>query len=118
MVFNAKTQRGTAATKETAEARYLRKKFDFSTDPDHVTINLTSVSFLGGEANSDNQVQGFDYAWLRALWGTSSDNLTYDINGGNVLDLADFPDLNGDGIIDALDYDILKDGWYNFGEPQ
>ena len=61
MVFNAKTQRGTAATKETAEARYLRKKFDFSTDPDHVTINLTSVSFLGGEANSDNQVQGFDY---------------------------------------------------------
>src|SRR6266550_1271732 len=63
---------------------YLRKKFSVATDDNHVTLDLSGVSFLGGDANSDNQVQGTDYAWLRALWGTHS-NPTYDINGDTVV---------------------------------
>jgi len=98
---------------------YLRKKFPVTITGNGVTLNLNGVSFLGGDANSDNQVDGTDYAWLRSLWGTTSTStLTYDINGDTVIDSADFPDLNGDGIIDALDYNILKDGWYNAGDEE
>ena len=97
---------------------YLRKKFPVSVTGNGVTLNLSGVSFLGGDANNDNQVQGLDYAWLRAYWGESGPVAGKDTNGNSVMDAADFPDLNGDGIIDALDYNILKDGWYNAGDEE
>jgi len=61
-------------------------------------------------------VDGTDYAWLRALWGTSVP--AYDINGDTFINAADVPDLNGDGNIDGHDYDILKNGWYHIGDEE
>jgi len=97
---------------------YLRKKFVVPAEinsGNEGTLTITA-DFLGGDANNDNQVQGLDYAWLRAYWGQSGPVAGYDTNGDAVTDAADFPDLNGDAIIDALDYDILKDGWYQAGD--
>jgi hypothetical protein len=98
---------------------YLRKRFSVPTaiaTANKVTLDIT-WTFLGGDADGNNQVDGNDYAWIRALWGQTS-NLQYDINGDGRTNADDFPDLNGDGVIDALDYAILKDGWYQQGDPQ
>src|SRR5207247_11455221 len=72
---------------------YLRKKFTVSITGNQVTLDLSGTTFVGGDANGDNQVDGTDYAWLRTLWGRTS-NSTYDINGDGVINAADFPDLN------------------------
>jgi hypothetical protein len=96
---------------------YLRKLFDVTVTDDTATINLSGVTFVGGDANGDNQVDGTDYAWIRTLW-MATGNTQYDINGDGVIDANDFPDLNGDGIIDALDYAILESGWYQTGSPE
>jgi hypothetical protein len=98
---------------------YLRKRF--SVPPAIATANEVTLdimwTFLGGDADGNNQVDGNDYAWIRALWGQTS-NPQYDINGDGRINADDFPDLNGDGVIDALDYAILKDGWYQQGDPE
>ncbi|HEU0038700.1 MAG TPA: dockerin type I domain-containing protein, partial [Verrucomicrobiae bacterium] len=96
---------------------YLRMKFAVSITGNQATLNMSGATFLGGDVNGDNQVEGTDYAWLQALWGRTS-NPTYDINGDGVINAADFPDLNGDGSIDDPDYDILADGWYNAGDEE
>jgi len=98
---------------------YLRKKFNVPatlSNANEATLDITGT-FLGGDADGNNQVDGNDYAWLRALWGQTS-NTQYDINGDGKLDADDFPDLNGDGVTDALDYAILKDGWYHQGDDE
>lgn len=98
---------------------YLRKRFAVPTEistANEVPLDITET-FLGGDADGNNQVDGNDYAWIRALWGQTS-NPQYDINGDEKIEAADFPDLNGDGVIDALDYAILKDGWYQQGDPE
>jgi hypothetical protein len=109
---------------------YLRKLFTFDLPlPTENTapINLSGVLFLGGDADSNNQVEGTDYAWLRYWWGkflagwtaaVGTDVTDYDVNGDGKLDANDFPDLNGDGIINSLDYNILKDGWYKAGDAE
>ena len=98
---------------------YLRKKFAVPATiatANEVTLDITGT-FLGGDADGNNQVDGNDYAWLRALWGKTS-NTQYDINGDGKLDADDFPDLNGDGVTDALDYALLKAGWYQKGDDE
>ena len=100
---------------------YLRKRF--SVPPAIATANEVTIeitwTFLGGDADGNNQVDGNDYAWIRALWDQPSNpQPQYDINGDGRTNADDFPDLNGDGVIDALDYAILKDGWYQQGDPQ
>src|SRR6266550_8226297 len=96
---------------------YLRKKFTVSVTGNQVTLDLSGTSFLGGDANNDNKVDGTDYAWLRTLWGRTS-NTQYDINGDGHIDAADFPDLNGDGSIGTPDYNILIAGWYKAGDEE
>jgi len=96
---------------------YLRKKFTVSITGNQVTLDLSGTSFIGGDANSDNKVDGTDYAWLRTLWGRTS-NTQYDINGDGHIDAADFPDLNGDGSIGTPDYNILIAGWYKAGDEE
>jgi hypothetical protein len=81
-----------------------------------VTLTITNT-FVGGDADNNNQVDGNDYAWTRALWGKTS-NDQYDVNGDGKVDADDFPDLNGDGVIDAQDYALLKAGWYQKGEEE
>jgi hypothetical protein len=98
---------------------YLRKRFNVPqtiSNANEVTLNITGA-FLGGDADGNNQVDGNDYAWIRALWGKTG-NAQYDINGDGKIDADDFPDLNGDGVTDALDYAILKDGWYHQGDDE
>ena len=98
---------------------YLRKRFIVPTTistANQVTLDITGA-FLGGDADDNNQVDGNDYAWIRALWGKTS-NTQYDLNGDGKLDADDFPNLNGDGVIDALDYDLLKTGWYHRGDDE
>ena len=98
---------------------YLRKRFNVPqtiSNANEVTLNITGT-FLGGDADGNNQVDGNDYAWIRALWGKTG-NAQYDINGDGKIDADDFPDLNGDGVTDALDYAILKDGWYHQGDDE
>jgi hypothetical protein len=105
---------------------YLRKRFDVSATGNQVTLDLGGTTFLGGDVDGNNQVDGADYAWLRYWWGKPwsgwtndvGTNLTYDINGDGKIDANDFPDLNGDGVMDAKDYKILKGGWYHSGEPE
>jgi hypothetical protein len=92
------------------------------------TINLSGVTFLGGDANGDDQVNGTDYAWLRYWWGYSRGlwagsvgadaTRQYDVNGDGSTDANDFPDFDGDGTIGAEDYGILKKGWYHAGDPE
>jgi hypothetical protein len=99
---------------------YLRKKFTFdaaTTGADEGVVVLSGAQFLGGDADSNNQVDGNDYAWLRTLW-MSSGPPQYDINRDGKIDENDFPDLNGDGVINGQDYEILKGGWYNAGDPE
>jgi hypothetical protein len=106
---------------------YLRKNTDVagSITGNEVTLNLGP--FTGGDVDGNNQVDGTDYAWLRYWWGytleawtgaVAGTGLTYDINGDGKIDANDFPDLNGDGVIDSKDYDILRDGWYQAGDPE
>jgi hypothetical protein len=98
---------------------YLRKRFNVPqtiSNANEGTLNITGT-FLGGDADGNNQVDGNDYAWIRALWGKTG-NAQYDINGDGKIDADDFPDLNGDGVTDALDYAILKDGWYHQGDDE
>jgi hypothetical protein len=66
-----------------------------------VPLTITNM-FKGGDADNNNQVDGTDYAWLRYYW------------------FQDAPqyDLNGDGIINADDYALLKGGWYQKGEDE
>jgi hypothetical protein len=64
----------------------------------------------------DNQVDATDYAWLRTCWGNSGP--VYTINGNPANDPKNFPDLNGDGIVDSKDYQILKNGWYQAGDDE
>jgi hypothetical protein len=95
---------------------YLRKLFTLPTPvttEDTVTLDMTGVVFVGGDADGNNQVDGTDYAWIRTFWGqTTGSHDQYDINGDTKINADDFPDLNGDGVIDVHDYDILKNGWY------
>ncbi len=98
---------------------YLRKKFAVPATiatANEVTLDITGA-FLGGDADGNNQVDGNDYAWLRTLWGKTS-NTQYDVNGDGKLDADDFPDLNGDGVTDALDYALLKAAWYQKGDEE
>ena len=104
---------------------YLRRNIDVTGKiaGNEVTLNLGL--FTGGDVDGNNQVDGTDYAWLRYWWGyrlpgwttAVGNDLTYDINGDGKIDASDFPDLNGDGVIGPEDYDILKDGWYQVGDP-
>ena len=107
---------------------YLRKRFTVPAGiaiANQVTLDLTGT-FLGGDADGNNQVDGTDYAWLRYWWGKTGSawaaaagtDLTYDLNRDGQLDANDFPDLNGDGTIDPLDYAILKAGWYQKGDEE
>ena len=94
---------------------YLMRKIDVTDPFTESTVTIDLGSFVGGDANNDNKVNGDDYAAIRALWGQMS-NTQYDLNGDGKVDASDyFPDLNGDGVIDASDYQILKDGWYQQG---
>jgi len=98
---------------------YLRRKFAVPASiatGNQVTLDITGT-FLGGDADDNNQVDGNDYAWIRALWGKTS-NTQYDVNGDGKIDADDFPDLNGDGVLDAKDYALLKDGWYHRGDDE
>ena len=98
---------------------YLRKRFAVPATiatANQVTLDITGT-FLGGDADDNNQVDGNDYAWIRALWGKTS-NTQYDLNGDGKIDADDFPNLNGDGVIDALDYALLKAGWYQKGDDE
>jgi hypothetical protein len=96
---------------------YLRKNVDVSSQiAGQNSVSLDLGSFLGGDVNEDNQVDSTDYAWLRTCWGTSSP--LYPINGNPTNDPKNFPDLNGDGTIDSLDYNVLQDGWYQVGDPE
>jgi hypothetical protein len=81
-----------------------------------VPLTITNF-FKGGDADNNNQVDGNDYACVRALWGKST-NTQFDVNGDGKIDAEDFPNLNGDGYIDALDYALLKGGWYQKGEDE
>jgi hypothetical protein len=81
-----------------------------------LTLTITN-KFIGGDADNNNRVDGNDYAWVRALWGKTS-NTQYDLNGDGKIDADDFPNLNGDGVIDALDYALLKAGWYQKGDDE
>ena len=88
---------------------YLRKRFTVPAGiaiANQVTLDLTGT-FLGGDADGNNQVDGTDYAWLRywwsktgSAWPRAGTDLTYDLNRDGQLDANDFPDLNGDGTID------------------
>jgi hypothetical protein len=71
-------------------------------------------SFTGGDVDGNNQVDGTDYAWLRALWDTTGP--LYDVNGDGHIDDNDFPGMDGDGKIGAGNYLILKDGWHQKGD--
>jgi hypothetical protein len=96
---------------------YLRQKFDVAAalaGQNQVTLNFGT--FTGGDVYEDNQVDATDYAWLRTCWGNSGP--VYVINGSPVSDPSNFPDLNGDGIVDAKDYEILKNGWYQAGDDE
>jgi hypothetical protein len=96
---------------------YLRHKFDLTAalaGQNQVTLNFGT--FTGGDVYEDNQVDATDYAWLRTCWGNSGP--VYVINGTPASDPVNFPDLNGDGIIDAKDYGILKNGWYQAGDDE
>ena len=96
---------------------YLRQKFDVAAalaGQNQVTLNFGT--FIGGDVYEDNQVDATDYAWLRTCWGNSGP--LYNINGDPVSDPKNFPDLNGDGIVDAKDYEILKNGWYQAGDDE
>jgi hypothetical protein len=98
---------------------YLRKKFAVPATiatANEVTLDITGA-FLGGDADGNNQVDGNDYAWLRTLWGKTS-NTQYDVNRDGKIDADDFPDLNGDGVTDALDYALLKAAWYQKGDAE
>jgi hypothetical protein len=96
---------------------YLRQKFDVAAafvGPNQLTLNFGT--FTGGDVYEDNQVDLTDYAWLRQCWGNSGP--VYTINGSPASDPKNFPDLNGDGTIDALDYEILQNGWYQAGDDE
>jgi hypothetical protein len=96
---------------------YLRQKFDVAAElagQNEVTLNFGT--FIGGDVYEDNQVDATDYAWLRQCWGNSSP--VYVINTNSVSDPWNFPDLNGDGIIDSKDYQILTNGWYQAGDDE
>jgi len=82
-----------------------------------VPLDPITWTFLGGDADGNNQVDGNDYAWIRLLWRQIA-NPQYDLNGDGKTDADDFPDLNGDGVIDAKDYALLKSGWYQQGDPE
>jgi hypothetical protein len=96
---------------------YLRQKFDLTAalaGQNQVTLNFGT--FTGGDVYEDNQVDATDYAWLRTCWGNSGPVNV--INATPASDPWNFPDLNGDGIIDAKDYGILKNGWYQAGDDE
>ena len=101
---------------------YLRKLLPLTTPvttENTVTLPMTGVFFVGGDADGNNQVDGTDYAWIRTFWGqTTGSHDQYDINGDTKINADDFPDLNGDGVIDVHDYDILKNGWYQAGDAE
>jgi hypothetical protein len=96
---------------------FLRRKVHVSISGNTMAYTFPDI-FIGGDVNNDNQVDGTDYAWLRACWGQTGPLAPNDINGDGLYDARDFPDLNGDGTIDALDYGILKDGWYQAGDAE
>ena len=86
---------------------YLRQNIPITISDNTITLDLGS--YLGGDIDGNNQVDGTDYAWLRYWWGTTPDEW-HAIAADDL-----YPDLNGDGVIDSKDYDILKLGWYQKG---
>jgi len=78
---------------------YLAQNISVNGGGNTITLNLGGV--VGGDVDDNNQVDGTDYAWLRYYWDTA----------------APQADLNGDGMVNAADYAILKDGWYQKGAP-
>jgi len=86
---------------------YLRQNIPITGGGNTIIVDLGS--YLGGDIDGNNQVDGTDYAWLRYWWGTTAGEW-HAIAGDDL-----FPDLNGDGVIDPKDYDVLKGGWYHQG---
>ncbi len=98
---------------------YLSRVFHFDppTTADDTAVTISGVTFFGGDADSNDQVDGTDYAWIRALWSSSAP--LYDVNGDGKIDANDFPKFSGGTLpIGAADYEILKNGWYQTGDPE
>ena len=82
----------------------LRRKNSVVFDGD----NQASIAFsgfrklLGGDLNSDNMIQLWDYNILKTNWFTTN----------NVAD------INGDGMVQLWDYNIMKNNWFTIGETQ
>ena len=85
---------------------YLRQNIPITGGGDTITVDLGS--YIGGDIDGNNQVDGTDYAWLRFGWGGSPGT-------GRRLPGIAYPDLNGDRVIDTKDYEVLKLGWYQRG---
>ena len=98
-----------------AKPRFFLRQRTSVTAGNTAGLDSDFVEFIGGDADNNNQVDGTDYAWLRACWGQSGPLAPNDINGDTIYDARDFPDFNGDGNINASDYEVLKHGWYKMG---
>ena len=98
-----------------AKPRFFLRQRTSVTAGNTAGLDSDFVEFIGGDADNNNQVDGTDYAWLRACWGQSGPLAPNDINGDTIYDARDFPDFNGDGNINASDYAVLKHGWYQKG---
>ena len=98
-----------------AKPRFFLRQKTSVTAGNTAGLDSNFVEFVGGDADNNNQVDGTDYAWLRACWNQSGPLAPNDINGDEKINALDFPDFNGDGNINALDYEVLKHGWYQKG---
>jgi hypothetical protein len=93
-------------------------------------VNLLADAWALGDVNHDGPINSLDLDALYANFGNVTANLAlarYDVSGDNVVSRADvtyelnnimhrtYADANLDGVVDALDFQILLNNWQSSG---
>ncbi|MDF9406768.1 chitobiase/beta-hexosaminidase C-terminal domain-containing protein [Pelotomaculum isophthalicicum JI] len=85
--------------------KYLSSKISSVAVSVGSTVNLSPVTLLVGDANSDDMIGGLDFSALLSAWNKSEGQ-----SGYNPLN-----DFNGDKTIGGLDFSLLLQNWNKKG---
>ncbi len=80
-------------------AWHLRQKIAFTPEGATVTADFT---LLGGDLNNSNSINVEDYVKLKLKWNSTESAV----------------DINGDGSVQLLDYNLMKANWFVVGQGE